>query len=1250
MADLNGDGKPDFVIGTNRSNSANDGNVTVRLNNGSGGFPTMTQYLIGPGEIFVTIADFNGDSKLDIAAADSEANTVTILLNNGAGGFTPAAGGPVSVGTAPKQLAAGDFNNDGKQDLAVPNSGSANVSILLGNGAGGFAAATNFAAGTGAKFVLVADFNNDSVLDLGCGARFRRRPAACQRRRRLRRANGLRRGIHSDQHHPGRHERRRRSDIVVGFRNLGRFLQANVAPTTVTVNEGATAMNSGTFCDSGADTVTISASIGTVTQNNGAGTWSWSYPTNDGPAQNTPVTITATDSDGATATYTFNLVVTNLNPTATLASGGAINEGSNGTVSFSNPADASAPDASAVFHYAYDFDNDGTFESGDGTYSGSGTSATATVPASFLAEGPGSRVVKGRILDKDGGFTDYTTSITINNVAPLFEAGANETLPTTVGAFNRGPVNFTDPGADVWTGTINYGDGTGNQALTINQMTKSFSLGHTYTTSNTFTVTVTVNDDDGSSFTDSFTVTVNLNTPPTITATANTRQQGSPATVSTIATVGDNEQSAGSLSVKINGGDMATVNGVSVSLLPNTTGTISASIAAACTATEASFTLTVTDNAGAAATAILTVKVADNTAPVLSYSPQTVGAAGSLIVNPLTGPSDNGSIVSLTVLSVTPALLTAPTIASDGKVTITNAGPAGSHTITLLATDNCRLTTEVSFTLNVTCPTLTLGPATIPGGTVGQPYLPTSFTATGGNGTVTYSLSGTLPTGMTFGNGQLADTPTEAGSFPLTIKATDAYGCSVSQSYTLVISCPTILISPSSLPIAQINAAYPAQPFTASGGNAPYTLSLSGTLPTGMSFTGDQLTGTPTLHGDFPFTINVTDKYGCTASRSYTLKVNRPPVAACKNVILKADANGTVTADINNGSSDPDGDALSFTQAPAGPYAVGKHTVTLTVQDDRGGTSTCTGTVTVSWYLAQEFVALGTESIKLDNHTKVHTGNIGANTSLPNKKNGKDDQEEVELGERVQMLQAGSDVVGDTVRLRSHTQVYNVHFNERIFGSHVTILGTQVTPQGLPVVAVLPTLPTITPGTQDIEVEGNQTRTLAPGSYRNIKVKNKGKLIFTGGLYQIANLEAGEEASLLFKAAAEVRIKQELEVKAKSYVGPDAAAPALEASQIIFYVEGKDARDDDDDDDDDDDNAADFSSSQLEKFVEDDDDDDGSRKVAQIGDRCTIKANIYAPNGTLWLKSNSKATGAFIGKVLRIGQGVELWLKSAFSF
>jgi hypothetical protein len=106
--------------------------------------------------------------------------------------------------------------------------------------------------------------------------------------------------------------------------------------------------------------------------------------------------------------------------------------------------------------------------------------------------------------------------VTVTNVAPTFEAGADEVLnPPQAGVFSRGPVSFADPGTlDIWSGTVNFGDGTGNQTLAISQLDKTFALNHTYTTQGAFTVTVSLKDYDSSAVIDSFPITVILNWKP----------------------------------------------------------------------------------------------------------------------------------------------------------------------------------------------------------------------------------------------------------------------------------------------------------------------------------------------------------------------------------------------------------------------------------------------------------------------------------------------------------------------------------------------------------------------------------------------------------------------------------------------------------------------------------------------------------------------------------------------------------------
>jgi hypothetical protein len=128
------------------------------------GFATATNHITGNYPYSVAVGDFNGDGKQDLATANAYSDNVSILLGDGAGNFSAPTN--FTVGDFPNSVAVGDFNGDGKQDLATANAYSDNVSILLGDGAGSFSVPTSFAAGDGPERVAVGDFNGDGKQDL----------------------------------------------------------------------------------------------------------------------------------------------------------------------------------------------------------------------------------------------------------------------------------------------------------------------------------------------------------------------------------------------------------------------------------------------------------------------------------------------------------------------------------------------------------------------------------------------------------------------------------------------------------------------------------------------------------------------------------------------------------------------------------------------------------------------------------------------------------------------------------------------------------------------------------------------------------------------------------------------------------------------------------------------------------------------------------------------------------------------------
>ena len=148
VADLNGDGVPDLAVGSNQMRQATNDNVTILLGKGGGVFvPPLKSYPVLSDAVFVAVGDFNGDGRADLAVADEGSNAVSILLNNGAGGFQARV--DYAVLKQPVCVAVGDFNGDGKPDLAVADFGSNAVSILLGNGDGTFRPSCELRAGSG---------------------------------------------------------------------------------------------------------------------------------------------------------------------------------------------------------------------------------------------------------------------------------------------------------------------------------------------------------------------------------------------------------------------------------------------------------------------------------------------------------------------------------------------------------------------------------------------------------------------------------------------------------------------------------------------------------------------------------------------------------------------------------------------------------------------------------------------------------------------------------------------------------------------------------------------------------------------------------------------------------------------------------------------------------------------------------------------------------------------------------------------
>lgn len=136
MGDLDGVNGPDLVVANGTA-----GGVSILLNGGNGTFGAATTVAGGSNTVAVTIADFNIDTHPDIAVADAANGNVEIIPNNGGSPLTFGAPVPISLpagaaSTVPSAIISGDFDFNGKPDLAVADSANSRVIILLNNSSG----------------------------------------------------------------------------------------------------------------------------------------------------------------------------------------------------------------------------------------------------------------------------------------------------------------------------------------------------------------------------------------------------------------------------------------------------------------------------------------------------------------------------------------------------------------------------------------------------------------------------------------------------------------------------------------------------------------------------------------------------------------------------------------------------------------------------------------------------------------------------------------------------------------------------------------------------------------------------------------------------------------------------------------------------------------------------------------------------------------------------------------------------------
>ncbi len=575
------------------------------------------------------------------------------------------------------------------------------------------------------------------------------------------------------------------------------------------------------------------------------------------------------------------------------------------------------------------------------------------------------------VTDEDGDTATLTLSITVEaDATPSF---GSSTIAAQVYTKDVAITALTLPEATGGNGTLSYSIAEAlPTGLTFTGSSRQLS--GTPTAVQTATdYTYTVTDADGDTSTLTFSITVEADATPSFGSSTIAAQVYTQDVAITALTLPEATGGNGTLSYSIAEALPAglTFTGSSRQLSGTPT--------AVQTATD--YTYTVTDADGDTSTLTFSITVEADATP--SFGSSTIAAqvyTQDVAITALTLPEATGGngTLSYSIAEALPAGLTFTASSRQLSGTPTAVQTATDYTYTVTDEDGDTATLTLSITVEADA-TPSFGSATIPAQVYTQDVAITALTlpeATGGNGTLTYSIVETLPAGLTFtgSSRQLSGTPTAVQTATdYTYTVTDADGDTATLTLSITVEADASPSFGSSTIAAQVytkDVAITALTLPeATGGNGTLSYSIAEALPAGLTFTGSsrQLSGTPTaVQTATDYTYTVTDEDGDTATLTLSITVEAdaspnfgsstvPAQVYTQDVAITAltlpqatGGNGTLSYSIAEAL--PAG--LTFTgssrQLSGTPTAVQTATdYTYTVTDEDGDTATLTLSITV---------------------------------------------------------------------------------------------------------------------------------------------------------------------------------------------------------------------------------------------------------------------------------------------------------------
>jgi hypothetical protein len=728
-----------------------------------------------------------------------------------------------------------------------------------------------------------------------------------------------------------------------------------VLSTSVSVDEGSSATNTGTWGDVDGDNVIVSSNLGAVTMQP-LKSWSWGYTPPDGPTA-ASVFLSADDQHGGVTGTWFVLTVNNVAPTVDAGTDATIDEGDTFAQggSFSDPG---ADTWTATVSY------------GDSSGERALTLTGNTFALSHAYADNGSYTVTVSVFDGDVTSTD-TAQVTVNNVAPTVSAtGAAAVIEGS--AYTLG-VSVTDPGADTFAGTVAWGDGN------IDDISGAHNtLFHTYAQDGVYTITMAATDDDGGVGSVTKTVMVN-NVAPTLAATgdADVNEGSAWSGFGTVTDPGVNDVLSGTVDY----GD-----GISAALEIQPDGTFTLSHVYDNGPNDYNVVVTAEDGDGGEAIPVTITVTVNNVVPVVDAGVATATIAEGDTFTRAGSFSDPGNDEWSAEVNWGEAGAVSEPLTLTGKTFNLSHlyDQDGVYPVTVRVYDGTAWssdTTTVTVTATNVLPTVDVGVATATideGDTFARAG---SFSDPGADtwtAEVKWSATGSFePLTLTDKSFHLEHIYDQQGSYDVTVRVHDDDGFTDANITVTVNNVVPTVNTISNKTVDEGSDLSVPVGFTDPGPDAPWsaTVSFSSGAPSktysGLTSRSFTLTKTWADSGGDTVTVTVQDKDGGT-SDPVSFGVTVRNVAPTLSPLVLTGASGTASVggnvvdvsfsftdpgandnpwaiDINWGDGKPHTTYNAATQGAQSPsthtYAAGTYTITVKVTDKDGGTDSRTGSV-----------------------------------------------------------------------------------------------------------------------------------------------------------------------------------------------------------------------------------------------------------------------------------------------------------------